>query len=194
MKNNKKTFLISGVSLIVFLVSVSFIQVIRNKHIIAAEEELKNQSEYLASKSPIKRQPAQSDELLVSDLDEGSLSGNLFGSRDLRLYLLKFNRELENTYNPHFGSSSDAPLYFKNDHCHIYGYKSKKEIKIKRNRYGIFYFDYPWGSNNELQIMVSNFYIWPNNLSIIIDGVDRMTPVSEIEQICEGVFTIRRFF
>ena len=92
-KNKKKTIIVSGISLIVFLISISFIQVMHYKHLVSVEKNLEKKSKNLTHskiKKSSKRQPANSDEMVVDDLNDSMLAGIIFGPRDLGKYIVKF--------------------------------------------------------------------------------------------------------
>ena len=165
-----------------------------------AQKTKSNSSRDLKGKSIRKRRLAQKtandgDEMLVVDLKEGTLAGNIFGPRGMGKFIVKFNRELENTYKSYL-SIDYYPYYLKNDRCIIYTNEDHEAKKIKRKRYGILDLDMPWDGpgNNELKVYVSNLYAKPGLLWIRVSNVTRLTPLSEIEELCEGAFTFKAFF
>ena len=196
MTNNKRTLVIGGVGQIMFLVSC--IQVIHHNHLVAVEKNKKNQSKYSVSKPPVQRLPAQdNDEILVEDLRAGRFSGNIFGPRGLGRYIVKINRKLKNTKKS-YKKYSYSPLYFSNDHCHIFTDGQKGHSWLRKKRYGINYIQMPietiWARGILELTLVNHVYARPGLIMIAVHGVSINTPISEIEQMCNEVITIRRLF
>ena len=153
-------------------------------------------NEKISSKNSLDRTIA-SDDLIVNDLheDEDNLAGFIFGPRAFEKIIVKFNTPLENTKKSKYGGTyTYFPLFFKNDHCHIYGGTNNNVKKIKKRRYGFTRVSLPSSTFymiDKLKLSLMNVYVRPAYLWIDVYDVKRTTPLSEIEALCDNVFTFK---
>ena len=202
-KLNKKSVKTGGIALIISFLAVAFwwgntlkyTTLVKNQY---NQFKTNHPNEKGFSKDSLDRTIA-SDDFIVDHLQGRVLSGNILGPRGFGKFIVKFNTSLETTKKSRFPNRY-YPVYFKNSRCVIYGtieanYGIKVNVKkIKQRRYGIHGIDKPYGDNNFLGLSISNYYASPEIIYIDVYGIERTTPLSEIEELCENVFSFKTLF
>ena len=192
-KLKKKTFIVSSMVLMMPITVLFFLSVAYYKYLDSPDMKLRNTAHPEISLnrhlSYIDR-----DEMIIDNFEKNVLAGNVFGPKGINgKYTLKFNMTLNNLNISYF-KEEYWPLFFENKRCFIYAYRDNHEKQIKKERYGLFQVVKPLESYNyELELMTANIYARPDFLWIKVKEVTLSTPIFEIEEICEGIFSFEKF-
>ena len=123
--------------------------------------------------------------MTIKDLRESGLAG-VWGLQNIFGMVVKFNTKLNNTGEFHL-NRSDLPVFFKNDYCVIYSNIFGKKMRHIRKRYGVAKVEINDSTLKLLSARIGQIPFW-----IEVSDVTPSTPISEVEDLCENVFTIKK--
>ena len=191
----KKTLIVGGMFLIIPLAILFFLSVAYYKYLaspdIQSRETVHPETYQSRHLSHIEN---HRDEIIIDNFEKTFLAGNVFGSRGINgRFIVRFNTTLNNLNKSYF-EEENWPLFFENNRCFVYAYRNDDEKQINKKKYGLFQLVKPLESYNyELELMLANIYAQPDFLWIKVKEVTLSTPIFEIEEICEGIFSFETY-